>query len=35
MGEENAFKLLVGEPEGKIPLGRPRRRWVYDTKIVL
>jgi hypothetical protein len=21
------FKILVGNPEGKTPLGRPRRRW--------
>jgi hypothetical protein len=29
MGEErNAYRLLVGKPEGKWPLGRPRRRWV-------
>jgi hypothetical protein len=28
MGEEiNVFKILVGKPEGKRPLGRPRRRW--------
>jgi hypothetical protein len=28
MGEKrNAFRLLVGKPEGKSPLGRPRRRW--------
>jgi hypothetical protein len=28
MGEERkAYKVLVGKPEGKIPLGRPRRRW--------
>jgi hypothetical protein len=28
MGEKrNACKLLVGKPEGKRPLGRPRRRW--------
>jgi hypothetical protein len=24
----NAYRLLVGRPEGKRPLGRPRRRWV-------
>jgi hypothetical protein len=24
----NAYKLLVGKPEGKRPLGRPRRTWV-------
>jgi hypothetical protein len=27
MGEINAYKILVGKPEGKRPLGRPRRRW--------
>jgi hypothetical protein len=30
MGEKrNAYRLLMGKPEGKRPLGRPRRRWVY------
>jgi hypothetical protein len=24
----NAYMILVGKPEGKRPLGRPRRRWV-------
>ena len=29
MGEERGmYRVLVGKPEGKIPLGRPRRRWV-------
>jgi len=29
MGEERrVYRVLVGKPEGKIPLGRPRRRWV-------
>jgi hypothetical protein len=29
MGEKkNAYRLLVKNPEGKRPLGRPRRRWV-------
>jgi hypothetical protein len=29
MGERrNAYRLLVGKPEGRRPLGRPRRRWV-------
>ena len=29
MGEERGvYRVLVGEPEGKRPLGRPRRRWV-------
>jgi hypothetical protein len=36
MGENiNAYKLLVGKPEGKIPLGRPRRRWVDNIKMYL
>jgi hypothetical protein len=25
--ERNVYKILVGNPEGKRPLGRPRRRW--------
>jgi hypothetical protein len=29
MGEKrNAYRFLVGNPEGKRPLGRTRRRWV-------
>jgi hypothetical protein len=29
MGEKrNAYRLLVGKPEGRSPLGRPRRRWL-------
>jgi hypothetical protein len=31
----NAYRILVGKPEGKRPLGRPRRRWVYNIKIDL
>jgi hypothetical protein len=28
MGEESkVYKILAGKPEGKIPLGRSRRRW--------
>jgi hypothetical protein len=28
MGEERkVYKVLVGKPEGKRPVGRPRRRW--------
>jgi hypothetical protein len=26
---------LVGKPEGKRPLGRPRHRWIYNIKIDL
>jgi hypothetical protein len=33
MGEKiNVYRLLVGKPEGKRPLGRPRRRCVDNTK---
>jgi hypothetical protein len=32
-GEQDAHRLLVGKPEGKRPLGRPRRRWVDNIKI--
>jgi hypothetical protein len=36
MGEKrNVYKLLLGKPEGKRPLGRPRRRWMYNIKIDL
>jgi hypothetical protein len=31
----NAYKILVGKPEGKRPLGRPRSRWVDNIKIDL
>ena len=29
------YKVLVGKPEGKRPLGRPRRRWDYNIKMDL
>jgi hypothetical protein len=33
MGEKrNVYSLLVGKPEGKRPLGRPRRGWVDNVK---
>jgi hypothetical protein len=33
MGEKrNAYTLLVDKPEGKRPLGRPRRRWVDNIR---
>jgi hypothetical protein len=33
MGKKrNAYKILVRKPEGKIPLGRPIRRWVDNIK---
>jgi hypothetical protein len=31
----NAYRILVGKPGGKKPLGRPRRRWVDNIKIDL
>jgi hypothetical protein len=35
MGEKrNVNRLLVGKPEGKRPLGRPRHRWIYNIKMV-
>jgi hypothetical protein len=30
-----ACRILVGKPEGKRPLGRPRRRWVDNIKMDL
>jgi hypothetical protein len=33
--KRNAYRLLVGKPEGKRPLGRPRRRWVDNIRIDL
>jgi hypothetical protein len=36
MGEKkNAYRILVGKPEGKRQLGRPRRRWVDNVKVDL
>jgi hypothetical protein len=36
MGEKrNAYRLLVGKPEGTRPLGRPRRRSVANIKMDL
>jgi hypothetical protein len=36
MGDKrNACRILVGKPEGKIQLGRPRCRWVDNIKIDL
>jgi hypothetical protein len=36
MGEKrDMYRLLVGKPEGKRPLGRPRRRWVDNIRMDL
>jgi hypothetical protein len=36
MGEKrNACRILVGKPDGKRPLGRPRHRWVDNIKMDL
>jgi hypothetical protein len=36
MGEESGVhRVLVGKPEGKAPLGRPRRRWDDNIKMDL
>jgi hypothetical protein len=31
----HVYKVLVGKPDGKIPLGRQRRRWEHNIKIYL
>jgi hypothetical protein len=36
MGEmRNVYRLLIGKPEGKRPLGRSRRRWIDNIKMDL
>jgi hypothetical protein len=36
MGEKrDVFRLFVGKPEGRRPLGRPRRRWIDNIKMGL
>ena len=36
MGEgRGVYRVLVGKPEGKRPLGRPRRRWVDNIRMDL
>jgi hypothetical protein len=36
MGEKrNVYRLLVGKPEGRRPLGRPKRRWIDNIKVDL
>jgi hypothetical protein len=33
MEKRNVYRILVGKPEEKRPLGRPRPRWVYNIKM--
>ena len=36
MGEEmELYRLFLGKPEGRRPLGRPRRRWVDNIRMDL
>jgi len=36
MGQKRClYRVLVGKPEGKRPLGRPRRYWEHNIKMVL
>ena len=34
-GGEGSYRVLVGKPEGRRPLGRPRRRWVDNIRMDL
>jgi hypothetical protein len=33
--KRNTYRILVGKPEGKRPLGRPRHRWLNNIKMDL
>jgi hypothetical protein len=35
VAKRNAYRILVENPEGRRPLGRPRRRWVNNIKMDL
>jgi hypothetical protein len=35
MGEKNVYRVLMGKPEGKRPLGRPRSKWEYRIRMDL
>jgi len=34
-GERGVYRVLVGKPEGKRPMGRPRRRWEDNIRMDL
>jgi hypothetical protein len=34
-GKRGMYRVLLGKPEGKRPLGRPRRRWEYNINMDL
>jgi hypothetical protein len=33
--KRNAYRLLLGKPEGRRPLGKPKRRWLYTIRMDL
>jgi hypothetical protein len=33
--KRNSYRMLVGKPEERRPLGRPRRRWVHNIRMDL
>jgi hypothetical protein len=33
--KRNAYRILAGKPEGKSPLGKPRRRWADNIEMYL
>ena len=33
-GKRLVYRVFVGKPEGQRPLGRPRRRWLYNNSLV-
>jgi hypothetical protein len=33
--KRNVYRLLAGKPDGKRPLGRPKRRWINNIKMEL
>ena len=34
-GERGVYRVVVGKPEGRRPMGRPRRRWVDNIRMDL